>query len=162
MWKGHETTLYLAANATLNPPSPRHRLSLRCRDCCWCWKLSAARTPPALTVLLAPICYSLSLLCLHTFPGEDNMLFWGFFSTGKWALKISFCQIHVKGIETHCFSWCWQQLSDPSGGLSGGRNGHRSCRNGSTEQQEAVPVSWTMTPCLPEDIQHCKWENTKL
>lgn len=29
------------------------------------------------SLLLAPIHYSLSLLCLHTFSAEDNMLFWG-------------------------------------------------------------------------------------
>ena len=33
-----------------------------------------------------------------------------------------------------CSSWCWQQLTGPSGGLSGARNGHRSCANGSSRR----------------------------
>lgn len=46
-------------------PDTDHHQNIGTHPCCW--KLSAVRAPPALTALLAPIHFSLSLLCVHTF-----------------------------------------------------------------------------------------------
>lgn len=109
-----------------------------------CWKQSAVKTPPAvITALLPPIYYSLSMLCVYTFSGEDNMgFFFPLWEMSSKNLRFAKCTWKgLKNVSTPAASWCWQQFTDPRGGLSDGRNGHRSCTNGSRESSRRLCLS---------------------
>lgn len=106
-----------------------------------CWKRSAVRTPVSLIpALLTSIRFSFCVFCVYIFWWRQ----YGIFLSEKWALKFRFAK-YVKGSKTCfpscCSSWCWQQITVPSSGLSSGRNDHRSCANGSRESSRRL--------CLP-------------
>lgn len=133
-------------------PDTGHHQNIETHPCCW--KLSAVRAPPALTALLAPIHFSLSLLCVHTFLVRTRCF--EVFSHWEMSSKnLVLPHTHERTWNTLLFlmlaavQWSqrWPQW-------------RQEWEN--REQQEAVPVSWTITSCLPENIQHYKWGHTKI
>lgn len=134
-------------------PDTDHHQNIGTHPCCW--KLSAVRAPPALTALLAPIHFSLSLLCVHTFLVRTRCCFEVFSHWEMSSKNLVLPHTHERTWNMLLFlmlaavQWSqrWPQW-------------RQEWEN--REQQEAVPVSWTITSCLPENIQHYKWGHTKI
>lgn len=140
-------------------PKPQTRTIIRMGTDLCCWKPSAVKTSPALiTALLAPVHYSLSVLCVHLCSGEDNMALFFFFLWEMSSKNLGLPNTHERDwtvfpllllfLTPAAVRWSqrwpqwWQEWPEEL---------HKWEQR---EQREAVPVSWTMSSRLPENIQH--------